>query len=290
MSQLLKFKKFILENESSEDEGFVMSQGTLSKLEENFGLTKKGIVSNINAFIPSDKVLVNGVSVEVNAKKIAKLLGELSENRYNISPDWFSRSDSQGSKKSLYFIFNKNKDLKIGSYELEPVLNPKYGTYLSSKSKFLMGSYGSRTERPKEMIIEYNCESDDQFIEIFENGISDIVKELCDVKVIYLKEPREENNIPHDLNFEIKMRIKDLYQKSVVSFFETGDIEAQDISISQTILDIYEDIPSLLSTFRGVPEDIADEVIEKAESESYPSDLIIGLKKMQKLNKILKYN
>jgi hypothetical protein len=291
MSQLLKFKNFINENEVPNEGGFIVTDEFVSVLEQTFGLLRKGIAYEMFAIKTHSKAkgLLNGVKIKVKAKGLASLVESLSEERYNISPDWFN-SDSKDYGNLIYFIFNQNTDLKIGSYELDSTWSTKYRTYLDSKSTLWPGYGGKRSERPKEMVIEYNCESEDQFIDIFENGISDIVKELCDVKIIYLKEKEEEKNIPLELNSKIKERIKDLYQKSVVSFFETGEVESKDISISQIILDIYEETPSLFSTFKSVPEDLADDVIEKAESESYPSDFIIGLKKMQKLNKILKYN
>jgi hypothetical protein len=220
--------------------------------------------------------------------KIEDIIIKLSEQRYNISPDLFNGDNRRGYER-IEIVFNQNEDLEMNTFSVDMSWGMKPKSYLALRNVASSTYSYNRSERVNDIVVEYNCESDDQFVEIFEKGMAEIVKELCDVKVVYLKERKSEDNISIELNVDIKERVKEIYTKVVTQFFESGDVDSDIPEVSEIILDLYEETPELVKTFQEVPEDLAEEVIKKAEEESYSSSLVNDLKKIQKVKGILKY-
>jgi hypothetical protein len=296
MSKILKFNNFITENEATEMGAFTVTPKTVTLVEgSSEGLRKMketGVITTINIVAPrpgrkeTDKL--NGISFAVKVNKIEDIIVKLSEQRYNISPDLFNGDNRRGYER-IEIVFNQNEDLEMNTFSVDMSWGMKPKSYLALRNVASSTYSYNRSERVNDIVVEYNCESDDQFVEIFEKGMAEIVKELCDVKVVYLKERKSEDNISIELNVDIKERVKEIYTKVVTQFFESGDVDSDIPEVSEIILDLYEETPELVKTFQEVPEDLAEEVIKKAEEESYSSSLVNDLKKIQKVKGILKY-
>jgi len=262
-NHLLKYKNWLAESETPET--YNLTQEDIDYIQNNCKvlsvLKKSGLSDGIFKHSNSRDYFY----VKISTKDLEKYINLLEKTEIEFVPSYFEETNN------IRIDFIRDRKLEIGKHTSD---------ILDSGSLSPRGNI-------REFKVKWSADSRDQVLEVVNQSIEEIIKEIKKVRVMIQVGKK---NIPDSLKPTMKKRILENYRSVVDSFFYEGKLpELEETNIGWVIAEIYSSDKTILNTISDIEDkDTLDSIINSLEKME-ETDIVKVVKAYVRSSRILKH-
>jgi len=239
-NHLLKYKNWLAESETPET--YNLTQEDIDYIQNNCKvlsvLKKSGLSEGIFKHLNSRDYFY----AKISTKDLEKYIKLLEKTEIEFVPSYFEETNN------IIIHFTRDRKLEIGKHT----------------SDILDSGSLSHRGNTREFKVKWSADSRDQVLEVVNQSIEEIIKEIKKVRVMIQVGKK---NIPDSLKPTMKKRILENYRSVVDSFFYEGKLpELEETNIGWVIAEIYASDKTILNTISDIEDrETLDSIIRSLE-------------------------